>query len=159
MVSVHVRHGDKVREAAPLDWQHYKKRIAALVLSMPRLYQPRSMFLSTDDPTVIESALRVSNDSGQVDSLESKLKLIFLKHTRDNSAASDLRDGSRMGVTPFGTEEALIAFSNLMLAARSQLFVCTLTSNWCHLINQLRLTRGDCTAPFVDVEDKYELVF
>lgn len=53
-VSVHVRHGDKSREMELHSWDEHLQRIDELVRG--RGIEERSIFLSTEDPQVVEAA-------------------------------------------------------------------------------------------------------
>ncbi len=144
---------------------------------------PAVVFLSTDDPAVVveakasnAKAVAVINAAGTSASSTSSTSsspqcvsgrdcgdlwvdpqpfYLFTENKRSNSAQSDLLNGAKFGTSEFGSEEAVIAWTNLFLAARSHVYIGTSSSNWCHLVDQLRLLRGDCVTSFIDVEREW----
>ena len=182
-LAVHVRRGDKVREAKPVQLRNYLAKAGDIT----RLLRPAPLgvFLSTDEPSVISEVTKLNSQlfadaaatmGRQEGGVTVKQRLldtalsaarsgdmwaaprhhfIFTANERSSGAQSDLLGGARFGKGQWGSEEALIAWSNLFLSARAGVFIGTSSSNWCMLVDELRLAAGDCSGAFLDVEERY----
>eukprot|EP00438_Fugacium_kawagutii_P031850 Skav230346 [mRNA] locus=scaffold25:141106:142296:- [translate_table: standard] len=151
-VSAHVRHGKKTKEAEVFDFSAYREQMEHLaagnqnlpVLRLPaadsnhtfnypnNAYAKRTLFLSTEDPEVVPQAL-------QLCSAMQPWKVIYTDVKR---VAKDnwMKLGSPKPVNLPARAETLVALMNLELALEADAWVCTLTSNWCRLIDELRMT-------------------
>ncbi|CAL1173823.1 unnamed protein product [Cladocopium goreaui] len=140
-VSAHVRHGFKL-------WEDYVEQMDALAAGNQKLrvlykevaesntsfsfpleaYARRAVFLSTEDPLVVVEALKLC-------AAKDPWKVIYTKADRNNK-------DSWMHVEKRGAarREVMLAMMNLELALEADAWVCTLTSNWCRLIDELRMT-------------------
>ena len=144
-ISTHVRHGLKITEA-PLfpfeDYAYVMEKLAsgnqrlpilhadyadgnASFTYEPVLYSERKVFVSTEDPKVIEEALKLCG----------RWKVMYTKAKRSNDDTwmKTWKDAD-------ARQEVLNALVNLELALEADGWVCTLSSNWCRLIDELRQT-------------------
>eukprot|EP00928_Gymnodinium_smaydae_P036681 TRINITY_DN25606_c0_g1_i1.p1 TRINITY_DN25606_c0_g1~~TRINITY_DN25606_c0_g1_i1.p1 ORF type:complete len:454 (-),score=50.22 TRINITY_DN25606_c0_g1_i1:430-1791(-) len=155
-VAMHVRHGDKWMESPLLPFEAYRAEAEKLAACKPsrvldarwadgdrefeyacKTYAGRSMLVSTEDPEVIHEALRLpwAQEPWQV---------IFQGGV--NRSNEDV--GQKMGQAEFVLE----ALMNLESALQADAWVCNLLSNWCQLIDELRMTvGGKAAAPFVQI--------
>lgn len=154
-VSMHVRHGDKGREARLFrfdDYRDYAEKLANGNQSIRVLYKEvaegqqtftypqkhfakRAMFISTEDQKVIDQAL----------SLEG-WDIFYCEVKRPN--VDVFAQMKNKGVTT----EVLEAFLNLELSLEADAWVCTLSSNWCRLIDELRMTiAGKAGSPYINL--------
>ena len=149
-ISVHVRHGRKWSEASMYNFTEYKNILDHLAddsqdlrvlyeevaesnatFSYPaEAYSGRKAFLSTEDPKVVDEALKLC-------AAEPRWQVFYTKVNRSN-------EDSWTNIRSFehARREILIGFMNLELALEADAWVCTLSSNWCRLIDELRMTIG-----------------
>ena len=147
-VSAHVRHGFKFWEAKIFDFKDYVEQMDALCagnqtlrvqykevaesntsFSFPReAYAKRAVFLSTEDPLVVVEALKLC-------AAKDPWKVIYTKADRNNKDS-----WMSAGKGGAARREVMLAMMNLELALEADAWVCTLTSNWCRLIDELRMT-------------------
>ena len=95
--------------------------------------------MSTDDPQVIREAQELCKKGWNVTYVE----------------ARRLNKDPWMHLTPgkVARTEVLLALMNLELAVESDAWVCTLSSNWCRLIDELRMTvASKASEPFLNLE-------
>merc|ERR1712157_610802 len=97
----------------------------------------RGLFVSTEDPQVIHEAAKLAfTDDWDV---------YFTRENRTNANVSVMRQQRGNGRA---TLESLL---NLELALEADAWVCTLMSNWCQLIDELRMTVGGmASAPYIN---------
>eukprot|EP00439_Symbiodinium_sp_Y106_P045028 s5134_g5.t1 len=149
-ISVHVRHGRKWSEASMYNFTEYKNMLDHLAddsqdlrvlyeevaesnatFSYPaEAYSGRKAFISTEDPTVVDEALKLC-------SAAPRWQVFYTKVNRSNDDP-----WTRIGSFEHARREILIGFMNLELALEADAWVCTLSSNWCRLIDELRMTIG-----------------
>eukprot|EP00434_Breviolum_minutum_P010870 symbB.v1.2.009583.t1/scaffold611.1/size181545/6 len=91
----------------------------------PSLYSKRKVFVSTEDPKVIEKALKLCG----------RWKVMYTKAKRSNDDS-----WMKMSKDADARQEVLNALVNLELALEADGWICTLLSNWCRLIDELRQT-------------------
>eukprot|EP00656_Telonema_subtile_P028278 TRINITY_DN3063_c0_g1_i1.p1 TRINITY_DN3063_c0_g1~~TRINITY_DN3063_c0_g1_i1.p1 ORF type:complete len:256 (-),score=64.13 TRINITY_DN3063_c0_g1_i1:30-797(-) len=133
-ISSHVRHGDKGIETKVV-------RLADYVLAAAGIREKASalaarLFVSTEDPSVIQSSQQ----------LGSTWEVLYTELPRENVPTFAL--ASKWG----GVQEMLNSLMNLQLAVECDAWVCTLSSNWCRLIDELRsVVAGKANAAYVDV--------
>ena len=155
-VAVYVRHGDKGVEMKLLPFEQYAQ--AAQLLWTKHMHNipghnpalPGTMFLGTEDPDVIADAEKWA--------LSTKWRVFYTTlFDRNSSAArSDWASQKKLAVEPtdrvFGPQpviagthseyEYISMLLNLQLAVKCHAWVCTLASNWCRLVDELRATVG-----------------
>jgi hypothetical protein len=133
-ISVYVRHGKKGIEAPLYPWSTYLKVMEQIATSSsvsigpPNIsfvvgqeFASRVVVVGTEDPEVITSARKTA------------WSVIYSDYPRSNK---DTWMISKRSIVP----EVLNAFLNLELALESDAFILTLSSNWCRLIDELRMT-------------------
>eukprot|EP00929_Paragymnodinium_shiwhaense_P091685 TRINITY_DN51590_c0_g1_i1.p1 TRINITY_DN51590_c0_g1~~TRINITY_DN51590_c0_g1_i1.p1 ORF type:complete len:311 (-),score=39.81 TRINITY_DN51590_c0_g1_i1:618-1550(-) len=161
-VAMHVRHGDKGQEVSLLPFERYVREAARLAggdQSIPVLpssfsgskrtftygakaFASMYMFISTENPEVINSAVKLAKNSAG----ESSWSIYFSRENRTNVGVVTMRNERGRGPA------TLQSFLNLELALEAEAFVCTLMSNWCQLIDELRMTAaGKVHAPYVNL--------
>ena len=123
-ISMHVRHGDKALEVALMPLEDYVHTASLMIDANPRL-AARRIFVSTEDPEVIEAAGDLKGQGWDV---------MYAELERANLPVRELV--ARFG----GSNEVLNGLVNLQLAVSCDAWVCTLSSNWCILIDELRST-------------------
>ena len=139
-ISLHVRHGDKYIESNIRPLRDYVSA-ASMIADTDARYSMRRIFISTEDPEVIEEAEKLA------DRENGGYKVMFTEYERKNLPVVDLAE--HFG----GSNEMLNGLLNLQLAVMCDGWVCTLTSNWCQLIDSLRSTVAEKSASlFVDIE-------
>ena len=149
-ISVHVRHGRKATEADVFEFLKYLEEMESLAADSTALrvlypevaesnttfsypantYTARKVFLSTEDQQVVDEALRLCGG-------KPRWEVIYTRVRRSNDDAwvhAKKPEDARY--------EVLNAFMNLELALEADAWVCTLSSNWCRLIDELRMTIG-----------------
>jgi glycoprotein 6-alpha-L-fucosyltransferase len=158
-IAAHVRHGDKGKEAKLFPFEDYHRqfeRLASGDQTIPVLYaevaqsketftyprkkfEGRTMFISTEDQAAIDQAkMKTQGDHSWT--------VFHCAIDRPNVDVYTQR--ARKGVQ----KEVLEAFVNLELALEADAFVCTLSSNWCRLIDELRMTvGGKAGAPYINL--------
>jgi len=146
-----VRHGDKGIEAHLYPWSDYYKEMDRLANGEQDIrvlykevaetnetfeydrqtYAPRVMFVSSEDPAVVDSALELCKGSpGKAWSI------VYTKMWRENVPEKDRLQANSVA------KSTIEAFLNLELSLEADAWVCTLSSNWCRLIDELRMTIG-----------------
>ena len=151
-ISAHVRLGEKGwREAEVFQFETYMQRMEELangsthlrVLHKPAAesdshfsfpasaYAGRRIFLSTEDEGTVQSAMRLCSS-------QPPWEVTWTKAQRYTNVDpwTKIRKGSD------ARREILNSFVNLELALEADAWVCTLSSNWCRLIDELRMTVG-----------------
>jgi hypothetical protein len=132
LISLHIRHGDKAKEAGLIPVSAYMKMIEDAQLK--EKYGARSIFLSTEDPESVDDLLREYNATWDI---------YYTKVPRFN--LSPLGSMERIGPE----RETLISFSQLLLAVEADFFVGTRSSNWCRLIDELRKVNGKARTSYL----------
>eukprot|EP01001_Neometanema_parovale_P009387 NODE_562_length_2319_cov_114.519581_g534_i0.p1 GENE.NODE_562_length_2319_cov_114.519581_g534_i0~~NODE_562_length_2319_cov_114.519581_g534_i0.p1 ORF type:complete len:700 (-),score=69.86 NODE_562_length_2319_cov_114.519581_g534_i0:135-2234(-) len=135
MVSVHVRHGDKFLENAPVPFPTFVK--AAEEVRMRVLPDARDMWLSTEDPDVVASANALT-----------RWDVHYTNFPRVVGGVGPVQLAMRFG----RRRMTLHSLLNLWMAAEGDAFVGSLSSNWCRLIHELRGVWGKARTYTVDVE-------
>merc|ERR1712107_191203 len=102
------------------------------------------MFLSTEDPEVVFEALALARSE------DNPWTIAFTQENRSNDILMDMVMRKGAG------KAALESFLNLELALEADAWVCTLQSNWCQLIDELRMTiAGKTSFPFLNIRSEW----
>lgn len=147
-IGTHVRHGDKYYEATEYPFEDYlrvfnwiagksdevtKRCGGAAKLLAPFSAQLQdlrsssaSLYIGTDDPQVIQEAMAPSLD----------WKVAFMNVSRVQKRMPLMTLRKRLGPKQTVLESLL----NMQLLMESDAFVCTWTSNWCRLVDEMRMT-------------------
>jgi hypothetical protein len=137
-VSVHVRLGDKVLEAAPSPITDYWDAAIKLIDQHP-LRLGRCIVLTTGVLSAVEWFSKQTKEHG--------VRLIVADIPRIEEES--FIENSKLRA-PF--DELILSFAHLVASIQADAFVGTLTSNWCRLVDELRSTvAGKALAPFVDL--------
>jgi len=157
-VSAHVRHGDKGLEMKLLPMRAYLTA-ATLLLDVFEGHATRpwsnnkAVFVSTEDPDAITTALSWAHKAHNTQTTENNphietdsWNIYYTDIPRSNLPLTGL-------VQKFGgVNEMLNGLLNLQLAVECDFWVCTLSSNWCGLIDELRsISAGKASHPYVDI--------
>ena len=126
--SIHIRYGDKSSEAPR---QPLSKYMSILTTKRPDI---KNVFVSTETESVL-SELRKNYPSHNFQ---------FFKYHRIESSKS-WQTSDKQG-------EFTISIINLLVALQADVFVGSLTSNWCRLIHELERTRGDAGVDYLTVD-------
>ncbi len=161
IISLHVRHGDKWREAVLMNLTSYIEEIRKseivrkvrrlcscllllriLTIGMHLQYSIRDVFVSTEDPQVI----------AELPAYEPEFRFHFTNVTRLNM--SPYESSATLG----RMQEFLISWTQLYIAVQCDIFVGTRTSNWCRLIDELRKVNGKASTPYLSpaADQEYE---
>ena len=128
------RHGDKGIEARLVRLDDFMKAATQLQTTVPDLQ--RRIFISTEDPSVVASSSKYSKE----------WDVLYTKVDREN-----LPGFARLAKFG-GVEDMLNSLMNLQLAVECDAWICTLSSNWCRLIDALRsVVAGKADRPYVDI--------
>jgi len=157
-ISAHVRHGDKGKESPQTPSTDFTKMIMRLAdgdQTIPILdesvsesykaftypksaFEARTVFVSTEDPTVITDFKKFADQTGF------DVAYFDVKRANQDVFSQALSKGEE--------EETLESFMNLEQSLTSEAFICTISSNWCRLIDELRMTVGTkAHNPFVSL--------
>merc|ERR1711920_955703 len=99
----------------------------------------RKLFVSADSAAAIEEALSLTFE-------KTPWSVYYLLENRTNA---DLRTMRRQRGPGLAT---LYSFLNLEIALEADAWVCMLSSNWCQLIDELRMTVGaKASSPYVNI--------
>ena len=134
IIGIHVRHGDKYKEMRLLSFSKYMSIAEDLRRKDPEL---TSIFLSTEDPSVIKEASEYSINVW---------KFYFTNNIRSNEG-SPREYALLIGTSLLGE----ISFVNLFIQEQCSHWIGTDSSNWNRLINELRLTSGKYNNTYVQI--------
>ena len=135
IVSIHVRHGDKMVEMTLLDLKHYIRKIVPIMI----VFGVRNIFLSTEDPAVVKEA----------QSRFGSFRWFLTNEKRSNHGQVGLKRGNVTDVFHF-------SMKNLVLAASCDLFVGTRQSNWNRLIDEIQRSAGGGGTYYIDAHNYLE---
>ena len=138
--SVHVRYGSKILEQSYKPLQNYMN-----FLTKKAKYVKKA-FLSTETEWVIQALAESYPD----------FEFYYLEYDRIEQIDLGVIDE-----TINYPMELVLSFANLYVAIEATVFVGSLTSSWCMLINQLERTRGDGGTDYwsVDVGSQFTTCF
>lgn len=142
VLGCYVRHGDKYYEATEYPLKDYlqifswildNKVITSCPHSaeflepfkgqLPKLQSTHRIYLGSDDPDVLEEA-------------KSSLDMIYVNVSRLSKRMPLMKVSEKLGAKQVVMESLL----NLQLLMESDAFICTWTSNWCRLVDEMRMT-------------------
>jgi len=133
-INIHVRHGDKKYEMRLHELPDYMVALERMISSTPTI-KPQ-VFLSSEDPKVIEDARAYSN--------------ITFYYTSEERKNQDFKDLISQGSSRF-----LLDLVNLNLALECDGHIGTFGSNWNRLIVELHSTIGYCAGcPYIGVDEQ-----
>eukprot|EP00438_Fugacium_kawagutii_P032604 Skav233149 [mRNA] locus=scaffold1669:180960:181631:+ [translate_table: standard] len=143
VLGCYVRHGDKYTEAAEYPFGDYLQMISwlfdgklisrcpksAILLEpfkaqLPNLRKTHKLYLGSDDPGVLADAKQMFGD------------LIYINVSRLSKKMDLMRVAERLGAKQIFMTSLL----NLQLLMESDAFIGTWTSNWCRLVDEMRMT-------------------
>eukprot|EP00897_Mesotaenium_endlicherianum_P002158 jgi/Mesen1/1970/ME000147S01060 len=135
IISLHVRQGDKAGEMRLFSLAAHMWQVHRLRKFSPGL---RHIWLSTEMQEVVDDANKYRQFS-----------FLYSKNARQNGATSIFNYERSVGY------EELVggSFANLLISAESDYYVGTLGSNWCRLINELRLTNGRFKCGYISLNN------
>lgn len=138
--SMHVRYGSKILEQPQKPLQNYMNFLTK------KAKHVKKVFLSTETEWVIQDLAKSYPE----------VEFYYLEYNRIEHM--DLRVIEDSVDYPM---ELMLSFANLYIAIEATVFVGSLTSSWCMLINQLERTRGDGGTDYwsVDVGSQYTTCF
>ncbi|CAK9105353.1 unnamed protein product [Durusdinium trenchii] len=147
VLGCYVRHGDKYYEASEYPFKDYlrifswildgdkevqrncpgaSKLLEPFKWQLPRLRTDK-LYLGSDDAAVVEEARHKFGE-----------KLIWMNVSRLSKRMSLMKVSKALGAKEVVMESLL----NLQLLMESDAFLCTWTSNWCRLVDEMRMTAG-----------------
>lgn len=125
-ISIHVRHGDKGKEAALTPDEMYLQ-LAPLLLDKSETLR-KTIFLSTEDSQTVEYFTKAKG-----------WNTFFVEVDRfTEHSISPLQHADKIG----RSGEFLNSMLNLQLALECDAWIGTMSSNWCRLIDELRSTQA-----------------
>lgn len=140
IIHAHVRHGDKYTEMKLQGTERYLAAAEDMVHNQPTLLAPRTMFVSTEDPSVLQEA-EAATERGWV--------VLYSSIKRSNTGPlAQVKDlgADRAGFT---TRTHLL---QMMLSLEAEAWITTRGSNWNRLLDELRcIWVPKCANPVVDV--------
>ena len=145
VIGVYVRRGQKSSEMRLLPFSEYINATEFLWKGFPEFLKPdklwtKSVFFATEDPGVLHEAILWASAS--------QVNLLYtdLFERNGTAAASANGEGTHHGL------EYLSMLLNIDHLLQSSAWVCTLASNFCRLVDELRTTVSPLlTRPFVDI--------
>ena len=142
MISVHIRKGDKWKEAELKEDKEFLVKAEQLVQANPTL--KRKIFLSSEDPNSIDY-FRANK------TWETVYVVVDREDFRQKTDMTPLQHGYNIGVA----NEMINSVLNLDLAVECDAFVGQFNSNWVRLIDELRATtRCKANLPYMDVDQE-----
>ena len=162
-VGMHVRHGDKDSEMTLIPFKEYAAvaetmRTTGLIANAATSGRKIAIFLVTEDPTVLREADAWANASSTwrvvYTNLFNRENVVAKLNTVDRIPnAVSLRSGGNL-LRPHDLEYISMLL-NLEYALKCDAWVCTLASNSCRLIDELRATvGGKANKPFADLSQE-----
>eukprot|EP01041_Mallomonas_annulata_P010792 gene10792-22529_t len=152
-IGMHIRHGDKDSEMTLIPFKNYSNAAEILIKNnyINNIIQYKSnkipIFFGTEDPLVVEEAQTYADTS--------KIFRIIYTNLFDRyyvSARLNNKDRNLFKETLHDENEYISMLLNLEYALKCDAWVCTLASNTCRLIDELRATiGGKANKPFVDL--------
>ena len=141
-LSVYVRHGDKGVEMTLLDFSAYAKYSEQAIknYSITTGKEIRSVFIGTEDAKVLPEAIRWAQ--------QQNLTLLYTEVYDRNIY------NARQDAVKHHDYEYLSMMLNLEYSLQSHIWLCTLPSNWCQAVDELRQTVGtkaSISFPFIDI--------
>jgi hypothetical protein len=136
--SIFVRSGDKWKEAHLRTAQEHFDALKAFVRANPTL-RPGSVYFGTDDALVLSDvARRYSAD----------YNLTWIGYHRDVKGLS-FEETITRAFSPKIEWQVLVSLADLYISSLADIFVGTLSSNWCRLVDELRKVHGKAGIPYL----------
>lgn len=143
--SMFVRGGDKWKEARLRDPYEYFDLLAWL---NSKLSEPvRMLYVGTDDAYILQKIAR--NYSGS-------WNLHWIGYNRDHGGLT-LNEVMSRHNSSRAEWQVLLSLADLYITASADIFVGTLSSNWCRLADRIRHMQGKAQMPYVTPERKTPL--
>lgn len=141
-VGIHARHGDKGAEMKIVPFSEYMRTADIIynkgLIALPSKSRKVPIFLGTDDPLVIEEAIFLDSSSERWRVEYTKLLSRF-----SSSAKLDNKSRKRPRIESLHHDlEYISMLLDLDYFLRCDAWVCTLKSNFCRVIDELRATVG-----------------
>lgn len=140
LLSVYVRHGDKHLESR----LHPTEAYIDAILCIRRRLGIRHVYIGSDNASALV----------QMKSQLTKVGItIYLNDAVDRSIANGV-----LGAATDGARQAYIgqaALQDLFLSIQGDVFLGTLNSNWCRIIDELRLAFRKTFFPYIDLDRSY----
>jgi hypothetical protein len=135
LASIFIRRGDKWKEAKLREPYEYFALLDKFNVQNHFTKPIGDVYVGTDDAHMLKTAIEFRNYS-----------LFFINYPRETGGLKMDAVDQRFQ-TPLIEWQVLMSLSDLLIAASSDLVIGTISSNWCRLINELRLVQGK-TYPF-----------
>jgi hypothetical protein len=144
VIHAHVRHGDKATEMALLETPAYFLAAEGLVRAQPLAFS-RALFLSTEDPLVVDEAAGFAPRWAVIASRIPRLAVVDGRRGTEGPVEQVRLLGAPAGVT---VRSYLL---QLLMALECDGWVGTRASNWNRLVDELRCVWVDkCLQPYVE---------
>lgn len=138
LASVFIRGGDKWKEAKLRSAREYFLKLQRINRTRPL----RSVWIGTDDARVLHDVL---------EDFAGSWHLLWLGYHRDVGGLAMEEVVSRYNTSRVDWQ-VLLSLSDLFIAATADVFMGTLSSNWCRLADEFRQAHGKAR-PFVSLDD------
>jgi hypothetical protein len=137
--SIYVRSGDKWKEANLRTAQEHFDALDAFVDANPTL-RPLSVYFGTDDALVLSDVVRKYHGH--------KYNLTWIGYHRDVKGLS-FEETMTRAYSAKAEWQVLVSLSDLYISSLADIFVGTLSSNWCRLTDELRKAHGKAGLPYL----------
>jgi hypothetical protein len=139
--SIFVRSGDKWKEANLRTAQEHFDALERFVQSNPDL-RPSTVYFGTDDALVLSDVVRQYSNT---------YNLTWIGFHRDVKGLS-FEETITRGHSPKIELQVLVSLADLYISSLADIFVGTLSSNWCRLADELRKAHGKAGLPYLTPE-------
>lgn len=136
IVGVHVRHTDKAGESAFFSIEDYMPHVKEYfdILEMSLNVDKRRVYLCTDDPIVIDDAIRKYPD----------YEFIVNKQTSKDANVLEVRWSSALGI-----------MKDFQMLTKCDYVVCTLGSNICRRVYEIKMTQSDAKNKIKSIDTRH----
>ncbi|KAI8909389.1 hypothetical protein DFJ77DRAFT_513089 [Powellomyces hirtus] len=145
-MNLHVRHGDKATEMTLMPFKNYVDSAEMFSSQNPQMYM-RRLFVSSEDPTVIEDAQRLpQQQSNVITSPDAHWQVFTSNIPRVNS-------GPYQQIRKYGASNMTRSwYLQLWMALECDVFFGTRASNWNRIIDEFRCIFVDkCQLPYFEM--------
>jgi hypothetical protein len=139
--SIFVRSGDKWKEANLRTAQEHFDALEHFVQLNPDL-RPSTVYFGTDDALVLSEVAR---------QFSHKYNLTWIGVHRDTKGLT-FEETMTRAYSSKVEWQVLVSLSDLYISSLADIFVGTLSSNWCRLADELRKAHGKATLPYLTPE-------
>jgi hypothetical protein len=139
--SIFVRSGDKWKEANLRTAQEHFDALEIFVREHPAL-KPSTVYFGTDDALVLSDVVR---------RYASEYNLTWLGFHRETKGLT-FEETLTRAYSPKVEWQVLVSLSDLYISSLADIFVGTLSSNWCRLADELRKAHGKAALPYLTPE-------